>query len=310
MFCVASKVCGCVLCAQCMFCVHCAFACVRVLWFCVCSGCMCAWGDGSGLHVAPAGAQLHGGAKGAQEQPQPRRGPRWGQRYVEEETLGHMRVYRAGMGEVGGTPGGYEAGYEGGWETLRELCGIWESNVTPKGSGYWGRELGPPPGDQGDPGGGGYGAPRGVVEHTRRGSLWGTGEVRGTLGGLWDTQEVGKTQGFMRHTRGPGPPWTVLGAPKGAQGHPERGRIAGAPQKLMPEPRPVAPPLLQTSDRAPRGRKDPRSPPMSSLTGGAHGCQRGARAAHPGRRPARGGGAPGPGKRKGGGCHPPAGGRL
>lgn len=189
MFCVASKVCGCVLCAQCMFCVHCAFACVRVLWFCVCSGCMCAWGDGSGLHVTPAGAQLHGGAKGAQEQPQPQRGPRWGQRYVEEETLGHMRVYRAGMGEVGGTPGGYEAGYEGGWETLRELCGIWESNVTPKGSGYWGRELGPPPGDQGDPGG---------------------GTTMGHPGELWSIQERGVSGAQERSEA----PWGGYGTPR------------------------------------------------------------------------------------------------
>lgn len=111
--------------------------------------------------------------------------------------------------------------------------------------------------------------PGGAMEHPGRGSLWGTEEVRGTPGGLRDTQEVGKTRGFMRHTGRPSPPRTGLGAPKGAQGHPGKGRIAGFPQKLMPEPRTVAPPLLQAPDGAPRGRKNPSPPDVKPHWRGA-----------------------------------------
>lgn len=59
----------------------------------------------------------------------------------------------------------------GGWETLQELWGIQESNATPKGSGYQGRELGAHPGDQGDPGG--------VMGHP--GELW-SAQERGLYG--------------------------------------------------------------------------------------------------------------------------------
>ena len=133
------------------------------------------------------------------------------------------------------------------------------------------------------------------------------------LRGLWDTREAGKTQGFMRHTGGQvhlGQGW---GHPRGLRGIHKRCRVAGSPQKLMPEPRPVAPPLLQALTEPPvsgRIQIPPCSPATSNLTGGARGCQQGARAARPGRRPARGGGAAGPGRRRGAGCPFPAGGRL
>lgn len=71
------------------------------------------------------------------------------------------------------------------------------------------------------------------------GGVYGVQERSEALWGLWDIQEVGKSQGFMRYM---GVRSTL--DPKGAQRHPESGRISGSPQKLMPEPRPVAPPLL------------------------------------------------------------------
>ena len=159
-FCVVSVVCGCVLCTQCMFCVR-LRGCVS--WFCVCSVCVGWWFRamcGPSQCSAPWGCQ--GGRRAASG---PER-PQMGSEACGEGTVGHMRVYGAGMGEAGGTQGVMR--HVGSWETLQELWGIQESNVTPKGSGYWGKELGAHPGDQGDPGG-----------------------VMGHPGELWNAQERG-----------------------------------------------------------------------------------------------------------------------
>lgn len=80
-----------------------------------------------------------------------------------------MRVYGAGMGEAGGIQGVMR--HVGGWETLQKLWGIQESNVTPEGSGYQGRELGAHPRSKGALGG--------TMEHP--GELWSTQE-RGVYG--------------------------------------------------------------------------------------------------------------------------------
>lgn len=70
---------------------------------------------------------------------------------------------------------------------------------------------------------------------------------------LWDTQEVGKPQGFMKHMGGQvhlGQGW---GHPRGLRGTQRGVGSQGPPQKLMSEPRPVAPPLLQALMEPPLG---------------------------------------------------------
>lgn len=84
------------------------------------------------------------------------------------------------------------------------------------------------------------------------GCLWGIGAVRR----LWNTQEAGKTQSFMRQKP---QRFTAGGQVHLGQGwEHQRGltgiqRGVGSQSSMMPDPRPVAPPLLKVLMGVPEG---------------------------------------------------------
>lgn len=220
--------CGCTFCAQRRVRVHCVCVCVV---FSVCG--MVAPGS-----VWPQpGLSPVGASRGSRFSP-------WevidGVRGMWE--MGHLRVCGADMGEFGGTQGGYKA--RGRLGNPVRVMGYPGKQCDTQRVRTLGRRLGAHPGDWGGPGLGGWWW------------LWGTHESCGTPKKGERAQERAETpQGAMGHpggwenpgvykAHGPSTAWTGLGSPKGLRGHPGKGMIAGSPQKVMLEPRPLTPPLL------------------------------------------------------------------
>lgn len=87
--------------------------------------------------------------------------------------------------------------------------------------------------------------------------------------GGWETPGVYEAYG------GPGPPWTGLGAPKGAQGHPERGRITGSPPEADVRAQACGTSFIAGPNGAPTGRENPHphiQPPPQPCQPSLGGC--------------------------------------